>query len=98
MKTSHPLPHKYEKRDLGSLKPYYVQACSLKNCTHYLSFNAVIGMESICWRCGTTFIMTKKSSALKYPRCLTCKPSRRKDVAPVDKDAIAAALGRIGIK
>lgn len=91
----HELPHKYEKRDLGVAKPYMVQHCALKSCTHYLSMTAAIGKESLCWKCDKPFILTRLSARLKQPRCLDCKEVRDKRVKAVDQNALAAALGRM---
>lgn len=47
--------------------------CHLPNCPHYLHGEVlVIGRQSICFSCGSTFTMTKNSLMAK-PKCLECR-------------------------
>jgi hypothetical protein len=91
----HDGPHKYGKRDIGSLKVFYVQHCYLKGCTHYLTIKAAINQESICWKCDKPFSLTRASSRLAKPRCLSCKEVRKKEVLAVDRSALANVLGKM---
>lgn len=94
---THQLPHKYEKRDIGINKKYLVQACAL-NCTHYLTIKASVGKASICWKCEKPFVLTKASSRLSKPRCLSCKERRKPELKNVDKTALQDILAKMGLK
>jgi hypothetical protein len=63
--------HKYERVKLGS-KGYRVYKCMLPNCMHYVREELVIGMLTICHRCGQPVQMTKLMAQQKKPHCRMC--------------------------
>lgn len=63
--------HKYRRKYLGS-KGYTVYACAHPRCLHYVRRELAEGKESICWRCGDKFFLTKKDLKLAKPHCKKC--------------------------
>jgi hypothetical protein len=70
--------HKYERVFLGRKQDYPVWKCQLPGCSHYMpSISLIVGQESVCWRCGEVFTITKAMIDLKKPHCLRCTNSRK---------------------
>ena len=72
--------HQYHRVNIGKHKDYFVYACALPGCQHYLhSENQVVGKYSICWICGAKFVITRdvRGRVLKKPHCIKC--TRKKD-------------------
>jgi len=63
--------HKYVRVAMGS-RGWTVYKCSIPDCTHFIQEKLVIGRSTICWRCGSTFIMTRHTATLKEPHCRSC--------------------------
>ena len=77
--------HRYHKVDIGKRREYFVFACALPDCTHYLhSENQVVGKFSLCWRCGKKFIIAKdvRGRVLKRPHCVSCTRVMRGNKQP----------------
>ncbi len=70
-KKSHIGPHKYQQVKWGS-KGTVVWRCVLRDCTHYLHPEFIEGKQSICWKCGQSFIITKVESQRTKPKCGSC--------------------------
>ena len=66
--------HKYKKVNIATKKMYYVWACQLPNCTHYLTKTQVIGKLCICWVCGEVCIVQKENDGQvrTKPHCPKC--------------------------
>jgi hypothetical protein len=78
--------HKYQRI---KLKPsgYTVYKCMLPNCRHYIREELVIGLWSICWRCGGTFTMGQET-LLRKPHCPECtRPGQKAKQAAMDRIA-----------
>lgn len=87
--------HKYRRKFLGK-KGYTVYACALPNCLHYVRRELAEGKESICWRCGKKFVITKADLRRAKPHCKKCtkvsgfalKHKTSRDVAATAADTI----------
>lgn len=59
--------------------------CSKDNCTHYTPMNTklsaprLIGVKSLCNRCGSEFILDKRALRMAEPCCFMCV-NRKEDV------------------
>lgn len=67
--------HKYHKVKLGK---HVVYKCALGGCPHYIRKELVEGRISICWICDEPFQITKVSSSLLRPHCISCTKSQSK--------------------
>lgn len=76
MKYSH--IHKYLKVVAGQ-NNFVVYRCMLPSCRHFLRKEFAYGQESICWKCGNTFILTQKHRRQVKPTCCS-GPSVVKDI------------------
>ena len=69
--------HKYHKIDIGSFrKPYFVYACAVPECTHYIKVERAVGRTTQCVVCSKPYEITKAD--LRYVRiaCDDCKGKR----------------------
>lgn len=67
--------HKYYR---GVFQPSgtIVYRCGIAGCPHFLFDPMVEGRISICWRCGVSFVVTKKSMKSKKMHCVNCTRGR----------------------
>jgi len=71
---------------IGLSKGYVIYKCMLPNCPHYLSADLIVGRQSVCWKCGNPFMITKdiagaeSSHPLVKPHCRNCTKRRRERV------------------
>lgn len=79
--------HKYKRVKLGK---FVVYKCDLINCSHFIRSELVEGRLSICWTCGEPFPMTKASTKLVRPHCVSCKKT-------ADKGKIATIQEFLGL-
>lgn len=70
--------HKYRKvKQKPSNRTIY--KCMLPNCRHYTTPELVLGMESICWSCEKSFVLTKALLSQKVmPTCISCRRGNKK--------------------
>lgn len=68
--------HRYEKTILGK-NNYVVFRCNLPNCNHYIAEKLAIGKQSICNRCGDTFILDKRAMKFVKPYCVNCVKGKK---------------------
>lgn len=64
--------HKYHIIPLNS---YFVYACALRDCNHYMPKHLehmIPGKATICWSCGKETTIDKNNSDMKEPMCLKC--------------------------
>lgn len=75
--------HRYRRAKLGS---QIIYKCTLPGCTHYILKALVENRASICHRCGTSFIITKKTlkTCPAMPHCDDCT-NRKEDELLVDQ-------------
>lgn len=78
--------HKYIRKKLG--RTYVIYKCVLPNCAHYLSKDLILGRNSICWRCGNVFTITKHH---KKPHCVNCTRTKK------HTDVLVEAMRELGI-
>ena len=83
----HQGPHKYKRLKMGRGKDYIVFRCDIPGCPHYVPRDLVTGRETICWKCGKTFIMSTKDSHHSKPSC-GCLSFRQERLAGMDIDAL----------
>lgn len=69
MKPKH--VHKYVRVKMKGGE-YIVYKCVLPGCTHFINRDLVVGHETLCWKCGTTIVMTMKLATLRKPHCVDC--------------------------
>lgn len=84
--------HKYILQDIGKDKVYLVYRCF--TCPHYRPAAEVIGVDTICWRCGEVCQIPKmrKGRYIKRPHCLKCTKVYKGTVAssqPIDLEKLA---------
>ena len=60
--------HKYKRFKFpnGKKRGY---RCMLPNCPHYIFEAMIVGKQSVCWRCGTTFTIDEVSGKQLKPHC-----------------------------
>lgn len=95
--VAHSGPHKYQRikwNSRSSGEPYFIFKCMLKGCTHYVPKDLVVGNESLCWKCGKEFQMTRASTYLKKPHCPACTKGHEKE-GDVSVDKVAANLDKL---
>lgn len=70
MITKHPI-HKYFQTEFerSGIKIF---RCGLLNCTHFVYEPLIVGRLSICWRCSSHFVITKKTLRAKKFHCEDC--------------------------
>jgi len=68
--------HKYYKET--TRKGLFLFRCGLEKCSHFVHEGIIIGRESLCWRCGESFVITKQTTRNKYFHCFDC--TKRKTV------------------
>ena len=79
--------HKYRRVKMGREKDYIVYRCDLPSCPHYVPKYLAVGRESICWKCGKTFILNGKNLTQAKPTC-GCLSFRQERLAGMDIDAL----------
>lgn len=71
--------HKYHRIEInGEL----VWACALPDCYHFMPKhyeNMVMGRQSICWGCGSKFVLGPDSMIEDRPRCANCRTGKVKE-------------------
>lgn len=88
----HEGPHKYIKAIFRTGTIVY--RCGLTNCPHSLPEPFIVGKLSICWRCNSIFIITKKSTTSKKLHCEGCtrgkynKPKEKSQIMESDIDEL----------
>lgn len=94
-KSNHPGAHKYMRVSLGKKDVF---KCQLPGCTHMLTHpNLALGRESICWRCGETFIIVRNDQFYaKKPKCGECQPINLTE--KFEETPVAELLSRLGIE
>jgi hypothetical protein len=65
--------HKYILADIGRNKEYLVYMCAL-SCNHYKPAAEVVGLDTICWRCGRVCQVPRmrRNRYVKRPHCVSC--------------------------
>jgi hypothetical protein len=74
--------HKYELGSIGIKGTYFVYACVLPRCTHYIAQRLAVNKETICWRCGDVTLVPRQrpgKRGIKHPICVKCIKRRAKD-------------------
>lgn len=89
MPRVHTHVHKYQRKNIGKKvekgmrKKYFVFACALPHCNHYLIEELVVGKLSKCWRCEEEFVIYRDSNnhVPNKPHCITCtrSPGEKKE-------------------
>lgn len=64
--------HQYEKVNWGK-NGTVIWKCQLKDCSHYLHVEFIIGKSCRCYKCGETFTMTTPKLLRKKPKCDACQ-------------------------
>lgn len=88
--------HRYVRKVLG--KDYVVYACSLPECTHYMSEALMDGKLTICCRCGETCQMRRdeRGNFKHKPHCIQCtRPPRNKKLTSKKPSASATVLAEM---
>lgn len=81
--------HKYHKVKWGK-SGTVIWKCAILGCSHYLHVEFILGKNSICWKCGTKFLMTYVKLLRNKPKCDSCQhrsgQGKRKEafVSPLD--------------
>jgi len=70
----HEGPHKYKQAVFKSGTTIY--RCGLTNCPHFIYEPLMIGKLSVCWRCNSIFIITRRSLRSKRLHCEACTRGR----------------------
>lgn len=67
--------HRYKRKDISGYNkpPYYVYACSLPGCSHYLHKNTAEGAVGQCPECGGMLILDKDNLRRVNPLCEECR-------------------------
>lgn len=79
--------HKYRRVKMGKDKSYIVYRCDIPTCSHYVQRELAVGRESICHKCGKTFVLTMKNVTQAKPSC-GCLSFRQERLAGMDIDAL----------
>lgn len=71
--------HKYKRTKLGKSIIY---RCMLVACPHFISKDLIEGRLSICSRCETPFVITKRTlkNCPANPHCENCYPKSTEDI------------------
>ncbi len=64
--------HKYMRVRWGK-NGTVVYRCMLPDCPHYAHPEMTRNRRSICWKCGSIFIMTGEKLQVKKPKCDKCQ-------------------------
>lgn len=69
--------HMYKRINIGRRKPYWVLACMLPECRHYVAEEmAKAGLSSLCHVCYIPFTLpTAKNERTVKPICPSCRGS-----------------------
>lgn len=70
-KAVHSGPHKYMLVEWGEKKTP-IHKCILPGCAHYVHTIMAENRESLCWKCGDRFILTKDKLERVKPKCDKC--------------------------
>lgn len=65
--------HKYQKVILGRNKDYVLYKCMIPSCTHNLQPELMLGIEAMCYDCGTTFTINSRADLIERLKCLDCR-------------------------
>ena len=77
MPSRKPHIHKYHKIDIGSFRNhYYVYACAVPNCTHYVPVDRAVGKTTRCVVCDKPYEITKADTRYVRIACKNCKGKR----------------------
>jgi late competence protein required for DNA uptake (superfamily II DNA/RNA helicase) len=66
--------HKYKRLKYKSGN--FIFFCALPDCNQKINISLALGKRSLCWRCGSEFIMTEYSLRLAKPHCNNCLKSK----------------------
>lgn len=66
--------HQYVRIKIGKNKRIEFK-CSVDGCVHHIRPELAIGRNSICYRCGNTFVLDKANMQLARPHCDVCTDS-----------------------
>jgi len=96
VKLVHPdTPHKYMRIKYGGRDAF---KCQLPKCTHFLTHaELAIGRESLCWRCGNSFIIKRTDASFyaKKLKCGECKPAALE--TKFEESQVDDLLAKLGI-
>jgi hypothetical protein len=84
--------HKVKRQKFKSGNEMYF--CTLPDCYFKVNPALYLGKESICWRCGNTFIMNEYSLRLAKPHCEKCHQPKDKNSLNPSTD-IAQTMDRL---
>jgi hypothetical protein len=70
--------------------------CALPDCNTKIAIPLALGKRSICWRCGSEFIMNEYSLRLAKPHCDNChKPKRFETIIDDSPEALVVAQNEV---
>lgn len=75
--------HKYQKVRWGKLQTI-VWRCMITGCPHYKHEEFMLGIKSICHKCGRPFIMTKEKLRRDRPKCDACQHNQDPAISKLD--------------
>lgn len=106
MRLKHEGFHRYELRNIGKNKEYWVYHCNIPGCTHYkvATTQMMSNVMSLCNRCNEPFLWDKEANRKQVkPHCGSDKCKKKVNHAglfkskkpAVNRNAIDAVVGSI---
>ena len=75
--------HKLTRVEIGKNK-YQLYKCTLKNCTHTIDPQLLLGRETICNECDVSLIVLDSSDLIVKPKCKSCREKTEVDMQEVE--------------
>lgn len=94
--------HKYLRVDIGVNKVYLVYKCvDPEGCPkpgHYLLPQLVVGVKTVCWRCGKDRVMTNEMARRAKPVCGECRIGSSPELLNALEEGFGVGSGELAKK